>query len=128
MVFPCTSYERLFKKYIVNLKNSNYSECTHYSHQYNINQSIILQQIDAKQLKLLIEVQKAEAEVSELLFQASEISSCAHHLRKQVDFLESRTKKIVKGKFNSLEALHEASIDLSEGFSSFSAIASSFPF
>jgi hypothetical protein len=87
----------------------------------------VLQQIDAEQSKLLTEAEKAEAEVSKLLLQASEASSRAHHLRKQVDFLEGRTRKIVKGELDGLEALHRAGIDLSEGLSSPPAIVSPSP-
>jgi hypothetical protein len=65
--------------------------------------------------------------VSKLLLQASEASSRARRLRKQVDFLEGRTKKIAKGELDGLEALHRAGIDLSEGLSSPPAAASPSP-
>jgi hypothetical protein len=78
MVFPCTSCERLFKKYIVDLKNGNCLECARYGHQCNVDWLVVLQQIDAEQLKLLMEAQKAEAEVSKLFLQALEASSRAY--------------------------------------------------
>jgi hypothetical protein len=84
----------------------------------------VLQQINAKQLKLLTEAQKAEAEVSKLLLQASKTLSRTRRLCKQVNFLESHTKKIVKGKLDGLEALHRVGVDLSNGLSSFPAIIS----
>jgi hypothetical protein len=127
MVFPCTSCERLSKKFIVDSKNGNCSKCAHYGHQYDVNRSVVLQQIDAKQLKLLTEAEKAEAKVSKLLLQASKASSHARWLCKQVDFLEGYTKKIAKGELDSLEALYRAGVDLSEGLSSLPAIASPFP-
>jgi hypothetical protein len=65
--------------------------------------------------------------VSKLLLQASEASSRVRRLRKQVDFLEGCTKKIVKGELDGLEALHRAGIDLSEGFSSPPAVVSPSP-
>jgi hypothetical protein len=73
-----------------------------------------------------MEAQKAEAEVSKLLLQASEVSFRAHWLHKQVDFLEGYNKKIVKGELDSLEALHRAGVDLSEGLSSPPAVVSPF--
>jgi peptidoglycan hydrolase CwlO-like protein len=127
MVFPCTSCERLSKKCIVNPKNGNYSECARYGHQCDVDRSVVLQQIDAEQLKLLTEAQKAEAKVSKLLLQASEASSRARRLRKQVDFLEGQTRKIVKSELDSLEALHRAGANLSEDLSSPPTIVSPFP-
>jgi hypothetical protein len=127
MVFPCTSCERLSKKYIVDPKNGNCLECARYGHRYNVDRSVVLWQIDAEQSKLLTEAQKAEAEVSKLLLQASEVLSHARQLRKQVDFLEGQTRKIVKGKLDSLEALHRAGVDLLEGLSSPPAIVSPSP-
>jgi hypothetical protein len=127
MVFSCTFCKRLSKKYIVDPKNGNCLECAHYGHQYNVDQLVMLQQIDAEQLKLLTKAQKAEAEVFKLLLQASEALFHASQLHKQVDFLEGHTKKIVKGKLDSLEALHKAGVDLSEGLSSSPTIASPFP-
>jgi hypothetical protein len=61
--------------------------------------------------------------MSKLLLQVSEVSSHARRLRKQVDFLEGHTKKIAKGELNSLEALHRAGVNLSEGLSSSPTIA-----
>jgi hypothetical protein len=78
-------------------------------------------------LKLLTEAQKTETKVSKLLLQALEASSYIHWLRKQVDFLEGHTKKIVKGKLNGLEALYRVVVNLSEGFGSPPTIASSSP-
>jgi hypothetical protein len=44
-----------------------------------------------------------------------------------VDFLEGCTKKIAKGELDSLETLHRAGVNLSEGLSSPPAIASPSP-
>jgi hypothetical protein len=68
-------------------------------------------------LKLLTEAQKAKVEVSKLLLQASKVSSHTYQLCKQVNFLKGHTKKIVKGKLNSLEAFYRAGINLLEGLS-----------
>jgi hypothetical protein len=122
MVFPCTSCERLSKKCIVDPKNGNCSECARYGHRCDVDRLVVLQQLDAEQSKLLTEAQKAEVEVFKLLLQALEASSRTCRLRKQVDFLEGCTRKIAKSELDSLEALHKAGIDLSEGLSSLPAI------
>jgi hypothetical protein len=88
MVFPYTSCKRLSKKCIVDPKNSNCSECAYYSHRCDVDWSVVLQQIDAEQSKLLTEAQKAETKVSKLLLQALEVLSRTCYLCKQVDFLE----------------------------------------
>jgi hypothetical protein len=127
MVFPCTSYKRLSKKCIIDPKNGNCSECARYDYRCDVDWSLVLQQLDAKQSKLLTEAQKAEAEVSKLLLQASEASSRARRLHKQVDFLEGQTRKIAKGELDGLEALQRAGVDLSEGLSSPPTVASPSP-
>jgi hypothetical protein len=127
IVFPCTSCEKLWKKCIVDSKNGNCLECAHYGHRCDVDQSVVLQQIDAELLKLLTEAQKAEAEVSKLLLQASKASSRARRLHKQVNFLEGHMKKIVKGELDGLEALYRTGVNLSEGLSSPLAIASPSP-
>jgi hypothetical protein len=70
-----------------------------------------------------MEAQKIKAEVSKLLLQALETLSHTCRLCKQVNFLEGYTKKIAKGELDGLKALHRAGVDLSEGLSSFSAVA-----